>query len=247
MDKPTKRDFIIRKAVPEDWDRISQISSEIAKEGLVGDYISNIGPKYLTIGQTLVIEYGDNIVGYHNVQEVSDISVYLSGLRITRNFRRRGLALYLINDSLTLSHNKGRITARAYIEPENTGSRALFEKAGFKQKEKVYLYFGSLDTELFEVESEWPNFVVDIGHVPSRYFQGIPAKVMRNGKCKVVQSEPSQWDGLPSFTVLSAEGCNFTEGNSFIVSRNVIDLDFNSSLRSVEGFHSAYLYEKDLV
>ncbi len=239
-------DFSIRAAKPDDWDRISRISGEISREGSVGDYISNIGPKYLGIGTTFVIETRESVVGYHNIQGVPDGSIYLSGMRISKQHRKKGLASWLINETIQPYVKQGKRSARAYVDPGNTASMFLFEKAGFRKKMKVHLYFGSMETEGFTQENDWPDTVVDIGHVPSMYFPNIPARVLRNGECTVCRSDPGVWDGLPSFTVLNQEGCKFITGSSFIVSMVEIDQGKHPELESVEGFQSAYLYEKDL-
>lgn len=246
MSAPESGDFRIRAAKLDDWDRISQISGEVSSEGLVGDYISNIGQKYLGIGTTFIIEHEKMVVGYHNVQEVPDNSIYLSGMRISKHYRKRGLALWLIDETVHAYIKQGKSRARAYIEPVNTASRLLFEKAGFRKKMKVHLYFGSMETENFTQENEWPDTVVDIGHVPSKYFPEIPARILKIGECTIVRSDPGPWDGLPSFTVLNHKGCKFVKGSSFIVSMVEIDLEKHPELESVEGFKSAYLYEKEL-
>lgn len=239
-------DYNIRNARPNDWDQISRISEEISVEGLVGDYISRIGQKYLTRGQTYVIEQGDEVVGYHNIQDVPDGSVYLSGLRIAKQHRKKGLALWLIQETLSPFISSGKRVARAYIEPENYASRSLFERAGFSKSHKMHLYFGSLETGDFLPEENWPDSVIDIGHVPSRRFQGIPAKILRKGKCIVSRSEPGVWDGLPSFTVLNPESCRFEAGPSFIVSLEKLGSEQSRGLEVIDGFNSAFLYEKDL-
>ena len=80
MDASAPGHWKIRIAEPEDWEEISRISSDIAEEGLVGNYITEIGPRYLSMGKTFVAE-DKRIVAFHNVQEVLDGSIYLSGLR----------------------------------------------------------------------------------------------------------------------------------------------------------------------
>lgn len=238
--------FRIRTARQDDWDKISQISGEVSHEGLVADYITNIGPKYLRIGITYVIDSVDGIVGYHNIQEVPDGSVYLSGMRISGQYRKIGLASWLINETLETYVRKGKRKARAYIEPDNIASRFLFEKSGFIKKVKVHLYFGSMETERFNVENEWRDNIVDIGHLPSMYFPNIPARILRYGECRVSRSDPGAWDGLPTFTVLNQDGCKFVKGSSFIVSLSEIDQGNHTEVEPVEGFQSAFLYEKNL-
>ncbi len=246
MKSPMEDNYKIRKANPDDWDEISRISAEVSEEGLISDYISGIGKKYLTIGETFLIETGGKVVGYHNVQDVPDGSIYLSGLRISKPHRKKGLAIWLIRQTISSCIAMGKSVARAYIEPENLASRGLFEKAGFIKSRLVHLYFGSIDTGEFSPVEEWPDSIVDIGHLPSRYFQQIPAKILKKEGCVICRSEPGVWDGLPSFTVLNPNGCRFVEGSSFIVSMEAIDVAEHGKLRIVEGFRSAYLYEKDL-
>lgn len=245
MADPKLGNWKIRAANPGDWDQISSISTEIAEEGLIGNYISDIGPKYLTVGKTHVVE-DEKIVAFHNVQDVADGSIYLSGLRVSGKYRKRGIALFLLQSALEKAIDDGKNCARAFVEPANKASVSLFTKLGFCIKEQVYLYFGSMDISNFSAIDNWPDTTVDIGHVPSTYYHGIPVKLRKKGKCFVGFSGANPWDEDPSFTIFNPNGCEFISGNSFIVSKMKINLDSNAALRTVKGFETAYLMEKEL-
>lgn len=239
------RKWDIRIARQNDWDQVSKISAAIAEEGLVADYITDIGPKYLSLGKTLVIEE-DEIIGFHNVQDVPDGSIYLSGMRVAREHRKKGIAMTLLQFALEQAAKDGKKKARAFVEPSNIASRSLLSKTGFSIKRTVHLYFGSLSTDGFTEESEWPDSTLDIGHVPSEYYDGIPAKIFRKGKCLIAVADVNSWDGLPSYTIFNEKGCVYAPGNSFVVSNAELSEGSVHPLRKVEGFESAYLMEKDL-
>lgn len=235
----------IRVAEMGDWSAISRISTTIAEEGLVGDYITDIGPKYLGIGKTLVIEE-DEIMGYHNIQDVPDGSIYLSGLRVAKEFRKMGIATELTLSALKEAASEGKKKARAYVEPGNTASISLLSKAGFIKRKLVYLYFGTVKTDGFSEEISWPDSTLDVGHVPSDYYDGIPAKLLRKGQCSIAVSEKNMWDNLPSFTIFNPEGCGYSPGDSFVISNEELAEESFQPLRRVQGFESAYLMEKEL-
>lgn len=238
--------FNFRAANLQDWDDVAKISSDIAVEGLVADYIGNIGKKYLKLGNTYVAEINGKIIGFHNVQDVPDNSIYLSGLRIAKEYRNRGLALRLISDSLSLYVSKGKKAARAFIEIDNIPSLSLFSKAGFQRKEQVFLYFGTVDTTGFTPDYASPETLLDIGHVPSRVFDGMPAVFLRKEECRLAKSNPGKWDGLPSFTIFNSRGCEFEKGESFIISKEKLSLAEHSKLASIPTFETAYLFEREL-
>ncbi len=245
MNASTTGNWKIRIAEPDDWDEISRISTEIAEEGLVGNYIGDIGPRYLTMGRTLVAE-DKGIVAFHNVQEVPDGSIYLSGLRVSRDFRKLGIGMLLVQSALKDGARSGKKKARAYVEPENKASLSLFTKAGFHVRKQMFLYFGSIKTEGFLGENKWEDKIVDIGHVPSEYFNGIPARLLRNGQCLIAEAEKNHWDGKPSFTIYNSDGCIYSPGDSFIVSSDNITPQKMGPLRKIDKFETAYLLEIDL-
>lgn len=235
----------VRDATRDDWEQISAISMEVAKEGFVGDYINDIGPKYTEIGRTILVEDRE-VIGYLNIQFVPDASIYLSGLRVKSSRRNKDVATEFINHAVRLGRSDGRTLARAYVEPENIPSRSLFTKAGFRIAGKMNLYFGSVDTDGFSEVKEWPDSIVDIGHVPSRYFDGVPATLLRKGACLLAVCNSNLWDDEATFTIINQEDCTFTPGNAFIVSRVEIQLQNGPGLRIANGFETAYLFEKDL-
>ncbi len=234
--------WTIRPANSDDWEQIARISTSIADEGLVGNYINEIGPKYLNVGRTFVVE-GTNIVAFHNIQDVPDGSIYLSGLRVLREYRKKGIAMALIQSAMKQATLNGKKMARAFVEPENKASMALFSKAGFAIKEQLYLYFGSVNIDGFEEESEWPDSILDIGHLPAAYFKGIPARLLRKEGCLIAISERNRWDNLPSFTLLNPKGCPYVYGESFMVSREELDQESMEPLRRIRGFETANLME----
>ncbi len=234
-----------RTASYDDWDQISQIVGKIATEEGFGGYINDVGRPYLDIGKTYIIG-GSEIVGFQNVRDAPDGSIYLSGLRVSKSFRKQGVATRLINHVLKEAKKSGKHTARTYIEPSNNASLSLMKKLGFSISGKMNFFFGSVDLTGFEKGSEWPDSLVDIGHLPSFPCRGIPADLLMKGDSLISICNSNVWDKEPTYTVLSGGNFNFTIGNSFITVPSSIKMNQLDILTKIRGFESAYVLERPL-
>ncbi len=231
-----------RPAKISDWKDISRISSEVSKEGVVGDYINDIGKTYMEIGQIYVAET-DRMVGFQHVQDVPDGSIYLSGLRVLKEYRRRGIATGIIKYVIRQWLKSGKKYARTLVEDENTPSLALMSGLGFMKTTQFSLYYGSIDTTGFEKISDWPEGYIDIGHVPCRVFPGIDATLYRKGTCLISRSNSNKWGNEPTYTVINHEGCAFQKGKSFVVSHSNIPQEAMGGLVQIPKFEHANLLE----
>ena len=235
----------IRLAVDRDWPEISRISREVSQEGIISDYINDIGKRYMEIGKVYVAE-NERIVGFQHVQDVGDGSIYLSGLRITREYRGKGIASALVEKAALDASDNGKTIARAYVEPENTASMALMAKFGFRKAVRVSIYFGSIDDSVFTEEKEWPDCYIDLGHVPARPHESAKATLLRKGNCLISRADSNKWDNKPSYAILNSEGCQFLKGRQFMVATGLMRPEDTGGLVSVSGFEKAILFELDL-
>lgn len=232
----------IRVADHTDWDQISQLEKNISDEEGIGGYITDIGSAYLDLGTTYVAE-DNGIAGFQNVRDVQDGSIYLSGLRVSKPYRRKGVATTLIKYILNEAADKGKIIARTYVETTNLSSLSLMKNLGFVKSGKMNFFFGSVDLTGFEAASSWPDTLVDIGHLPSFPYSGIPATLLRKDKRLVSVCHSNKWEKEPTYTVLSSGKYKFNAGKSFISISSSIRVNSQDNLTPVRGFESAYLLE----
>lgn len=234
--------FRIRKGIKSDWPEISKISASVAEEGVIGDYINDIGEPYMDRGM-LYVAVADRVIGFQHVQDVPDGSIYLSGLRILKEYRRMGIARALISQSITDWQGRGKQFARAFVEQGNNASMSLMSSLGFRRVADMNLYFGFMDLAGFSEVGEWPDCYVDIGRVPSKAFPGVNAKLYRRGNCLVSRSPANKWDGQPTFSVLNYMDCSFSQGTSFITSAQPIPKESLGGLDIIPKFERANLME----
>lgn len=239
------KQFTIRDAEDPDWPEISSISADVSTEGMIGDYINEIGKSYMGIGKTYVAQAG-RIIAFQHVQDVNDGSIYLSGLRVLREYRKKGIAKSLVKAVIKEWAGKGKICARALVEPGNMPSISLMSGLGFKKVAVLHLYRGTLDVSGFTKIDACPDTYVDTGLVPERTHPGIEATFYRKGSCAVSMSNSNKWETVPSFTVINHEGCEFIEGRSFITSLEQIPEHKLGGLVPISKFEQAFLMEADL-
>lgn len=235
----------IRIANQNDWDRISQIDKQIASEDGIGGYITDIGKSYLDIGKTYVFEENE-IIGFQNARYVPDGSVYLSGLRVSSPFRKKKVATRLIGYALEEARNKGKTIARTYAEPSNLSSLSLLKKLGFSKTGRMNFYHGSVGLNGYEEVFEWPDSLIDIGHLPSFPYSGIPATLFRKDASLISVCNSNAWDKEATYTILSSGKYKFDPGKSFIAISSDIESDNTECLTPVKNFEVAYVMELSL-
>ncbi len=235
----------IRIATNEDWREISELSREVSLEGEISDYINEIGPRYLERGEMFVLE-ADRIIGFQKVEKLPDNSIYLSGLRIGKDHRRKGGASRLIRSVLTKGIAEGRSFARSVVEPDNFWSLSLLSKFGFRKLDLMNFFTGSVDLSGFRLGSEWPDLPVDLGHLWVRPHAGIPAKLYELEGSMVSVSEGNFWTGNPSFTLLNGSEFNFEPGGSLVNVPESLGVRDRTNLAPFENFERAFLLECDL-
>lgn len=229
----------IRKAIPEDWPRISEIS-RIAG---YNDYINNIGEVYLKSGLVLVAE-DEMILGFSKADFLPDNSTWLGGLRVDPDFRRKGIARKLTASLMEESRKAGYDKSRLLIEDGNFKSISLAEKVGFTRI-RTYSYFkGGIETDGYEEYSEDLQDYLNLGweYAFSGSFETNEyGKFYRKGKNRFFRSTSNGFcQVLSASTRLSGtdEGITCAESDS--------NLEKFISLEPLEDFKSGHLYEKVL-
>ena len=128
---------MIRQAIDEDWDQISEVSKRSGYE----DYINHEGKSYLKWGEVLVYE-DRTIGGFSKIEYLDDCSAWLSGLRVHPAYWRRGIGTKLTEASIELALEHNCTSARMLINDENEASLNLSLKLGFRIIESFYFLDG---------------------------------------------------------------------------------------------------------
>ncbi len=235
----------IRVAERRDWDIISDISREVSSDGSISDYINDIGPIYLERGEMYILE-ADRIIGFQKVDKLPDNSIYLSGLRIRKDYRRKRGGSRLIQFVLTKGVAEGRSFARCVVEPDNFGSLSLLSKFGFKKLDLMNFFTGSVDLSGFKIRTNWPDLPVNLGHLWVRPYLGISAKLYELEGSMVSVSETNFWTGNQSITLLNGSDFNFEPGLSLVNIPESLGINGTTNLVPFENFERAFLLECDL-
>ncbi len=230
---------IVRKATEEDWDTISRISS-IA---MYGDYINEIGPSYLKVGDTYLLEKG-NVLGFLKIQYTPDGFLYLSGLRVDPAARRQGVGEALTRYAIALGSDSGKNGARMLIQPDNNASLSLSGKLGFSSMEFFHFFQGEVDLSGFSESKNWPMRIIDLGFEYSLPTGDFPAMLMKRGELHVsVSRTRTPWNNR-AYTILGNGQFPFRKGKSIIS----VPRDYFSGkppdLEPLVGFENAVLLEK---
>ena len=173
---------LIRKATVRDWESISNISRIAGYE----DYINHIGSRYLSNGDVLVYEDGDEVIGFLKVEYPQDNSCWLGGLRVHPDHRRRSVGTGLTIEALRQAHSQGIKHARLLIQDSNSRSKGLAEKTGFHRVASFAFFYGLPDTE--NAESADPDDLLkarylNLGWVflSSDNMRGVSISLLRTG------------------------------------------------------------------
>lgn len=143
--------LIVRVALPEDWNGISEVSRLSGYE----DYINRIGPEYLKDGEVIVALHDKAIVGFMKMQDVCDGSSWFSGIRVHPNFRRLSVATSLTDKAIELARTRGIGQVRLLIQDSNSPSIALARKFGFRPVDRFAFFNGH--PKIKEQESHGPS------------------------------------------------------------------------------------------
>lgn len=157
--------ILIRPMLAADWPAVARIYEEGIRTGHATFQTEAPAWESWDAGHTqncrLVADAPGEIAGWAAVSPVSGRCVYAGvgeeSVYIGEKFRGKGIGLLLLQSLVAESERCGFWTLQAGIFPENTGSIALHEKAGFRlvgRRERIGLMDGRWrDTLLFERRS----------------------------------------------------------------------------------------------
>ncbi len=232
---------VIREAFQPDWPEISRVSRE---SGYV-DYINEIGPTYINWGKTLVCA-DSRIDGFLKMEFLPDRSIYLSGLRVSPEARRKGVGIALTEYALQEARSGKMKVARLLIEPGNVPSLALAKKIGFNEIRAYHFFVGNIDVSNLKpapsgddvINAGWTFYRA--GGPDSEYYSGdvIRVALFKSGEA---------WNhGQPYFTVLSGEELVINEGNGLVSVPDELLNMLTGEPKKNPGFEKALLLEKSL-
>ncbi len=230
---------VIRKATEKDWAAISRISS-IA---MYDDYINEIGPGYLKIGDTFVLEKG-NLLGFLKIQYMPDGFLYVSGLRVDPTARRQGIGENLTRYAISLAFDSGKKGARVLIHPENHASLSLSRKLGFYPIESFHFFLGEIDFSGFSESKSWPMRIIDLGFEYSLPTENFPATLMQKGSLRISVSKMDPIWNNRTLTILGNGQISFRNGKSLISFPEDYFTGTPPDLEPLSGFESAVLLER---
>jgi len=131
---------MIRKANLNDWKYISEISRISGYD----DYINKIGIKYMLTGDIYVNDDNNNVNGFLKLEYLGDNSLWVGGLRVHPDYRRKNIGTDLMNYAIS----KGKIMnynyLRTLVESINYRSMNLMVKLNLNKKLKIYFFNGGI-------------------------------------------------------------------------------------------------------
>jgi len=102
-----------------------------------GDYIEYVWDYWIKEGNLLVIRKNKRPVAMcHVIIFSEDTRIWIEGIRVDKNFRRKGFATILVKESEKLGLQKNCFYSYMLIESRNTNSLKLARKLGYKIDEK---------------------------------------------------------------------------------------------------------------
>ncbi|MGQ0605414.1 MAG: GNAT family N-acetyltransferase [Candidatus Nitrosotenuis sp.] len=104
-----------------------------------GDYIDRVWDKWLAQKNLLTIEEKGKAIGICNAG-ISQNQVWIEGIRINPNFRRRGYASRLVIAAETLARKKKMRFSRMIIADNNKRSLKMAKSLGYALEDKWWLY-----------------------------------------------------------------------------------------------------------
>src|SRR3990172_12964508 len=131
--------YTIRNYQPADFDRFVQLSMEVEKLEPSGRCLSrqaiaeNLGrPNYSPEQDLLVVEAGQEIVGYMDMKPELAIGRVILDCRLHPEHRRRGLATRLFSRAIHRAEEVGARAAHINIAENNLAAKGVLSKLGFK-------------------------------------------------------------------------------------------------------------------
>ena len=156
----TGGEIVVRPARPEDRDDVLAFCARIWNGH---DYIAHVWDSWLTDTRGALLlavereaeQERELPVGLVHVRKVSDDEVWMEGIRVDPDRRRRGIARRLSSASLAAARERGATVARLMTTYENTASQQLAAGFGYvKVAEMVRYEASALAPEALDEEEE---------------------------------------------------------------------------------------------
>ena len=146
----------IRNGVASDLEQISELCKSIWNGR---DFLPTVWNNWISneIGSFIVVESENQILGvYHHY--LLDSDSWLETLRVHEQYRRQGIAQFMIKDYLERSKKLNAVNSRLVTSIKNTASRNLFEKHGFS--EVLRSQYCSIELETITTNSMQEEFSI---------------------------------------------------------------------------------------
>ncbi|MCH2380434.1 MAG: GNAT family N-acetyltransferase [Nitrososphaerales archaeon] len=146
----------VRDGVASDLEQISELCKSIWNGR---DFLPTVWNNWISneIGSFIVVESENQILGvYHHY--ILDSDSWLETLRVHEQYRRQGIAQFMIKDYLERSKKLNAVNSRLVTSIKNTASRNLFEKHGFS--EVLRSQYCSIELETIKTNSMHVEFSI---------------------------------------------------------------------------------------
>ena len=146
----------VRDGVASDLEQISELCKSIWNGR---DFLPTVWNNWISneIGSFIVVESENQILGvYHHY--ILDSDSWLETLRVHEQYRRQGIAQFMIKDYLERSKKLNAVNSRLVTSIKNTASRNLFEKHGFS--EVLRSQYCSIELETIKPNSMHTEFSI---------------------------------------------------------------------------------------
>ena len=146
----------VRDGVASDLEQISELCKSIWNGR---DFLPTVWNNWISneIGSFIVVESENQILGvYHHY--LLDSDSWLETLRVHEQYRRQGIAQFMIKDYLERSKKLNAVNSRLVTSIKNTASRNLFEKHGFS--EVLRSQYCSIELETITTNSMQDEFSI---------------------------------------------------------------------------------------
>ena len=146
----------VRDGVASDLEQISELCKSIWNGR---DFLPTVWNNWISneIGSFIVVESENQILGvYHHY--ILDSDSWLETLRVHEQYRRQGIAQFMIKDYLERTKKINAVNSRLVTSIKNTASRNLFEKHGFS--EVLRSQYCSIELETITTNSMQEEFSI---------------------------------------------------------------------------------------
>ncbi|NHV45705.1 MAG: ribosomal protein S18-alanine N-acetyltransferase [Candidatus Verstraetearchaeota archaeon] len=135
----------IRKANINDLKEIYRIEKESFPDpypyGLLKAFLFHPGVYLVAIVEEKIIGYCIGIIRNEDIGHIISIAV-------DKNYRRRGIGTILLRNTINELMKLGARKIRIEVRESNIAAIKLYEKIGFREKEKIYGYYSDGETAI---------------------------------------------------------------------------------------------------